>query len=66
MAETPKALWKIGDLVQKKRGSSWRGKVVGFYTTNFTLHGYVVESLFEPGSVQAWPEVALEPWKCEP
>lgn len=56
------AKWQIGDLVRKKRGSSWRGRVVGFYSTEHTLHGYNIESLFEPGSVQCWPEAALEDW----
>lgn len=55
--------FKLGDLVQKKQGSSWRGKVVGFYFTAATPIGYSVESLHEPGSVQVWPEAALIPWK---
>jgi dihydrofolate reductase (trimethoprim resistance protein) len=55
--------WQMGDTVAKKRGSSWRGKIVGFYSTEFTRIGYAVESYFEPGSVQVWPEVALEDWK---
>jgi dihydrofolate reductase (trimethoprim resistance protein) len=55
----------MGSLVQKKRGSKWRGKVVGFYSTDHTERGYSVESLFEQGSVQVWPEAALEPWDGE-
>ena len=46
--------YKIGDLVQKKKGSQWRGQVVGLYSTPYTTFGYVVMSYFEPGSVQAW------------
>lgn len=53
---------KLGDFVQKKRGSSWRGVVVGFYSTAHTPIGYCVDSAFEPGSVQVWPEAALEDW----
>ena len=56
------ARWGIGDYVAKKQGSHWRGKVVGFYSTDVTLVGYAVESYFEPGSVQVWPEAALEDW----
>lgn len=54
--------FSIGDYVAKKSGSSWRGKVVGFYRTKLTSIGYVVESYFEENSVQNYPEVALEPW----
>lgn len=54
------ARWNLGDLVQKKRGSQWRGPVVGFYSTNHTPIGYVVMSMYEDGSVQAWPEAALD------
>jgi len=54
--------YKLGDCVQKKRGSSWRGVVVGDYSTDQTLEGYSVVSLHEPGSVQVWPLAALEDW----
>jgi len=57
-----KPRYKLGDFVQKKRGSSWRGVVVGFYSTVYTPIGYCVDSAFEPGSVQVWPEAALEDW----
>lgn len=54
--------WKflLGDLVRKKSGSSWQGKVVGFYTSSLTLEGYAVESEREIGSVQIYPVSALE------
>lgn len=54
--------WKFkrGDMVQKIRGSEWHGMVVGFYTTAATERGYAVESMFEKGSVQIYPEAALE------
>lgn len=46
--------------VRKVKGSSWQGHVVGFYSTELTPIGYCVESEREPGSVQLYPEVALE------
>lgn len=58
-----KSKYKIGDMVQKKSGSSWRGTVCGFYATKQTPNGVAVESAFESGSVQIYPEAALEPWK---
>jgi len=56
------ATFKLGDLVKKRRGSSWRGKVVGTYSATHTPEGYDVESLMEPGNVQVYPVAALEPW----
>lgn len=50
----------IGQRVTKIRGSSWTGKVVGFYSTSLTPMGYAVESENEPGSVQIYPEAAIE------
>jgi hypothetical protein len=55
--------FKSGDLVQKKSGSQWHGKVVGWYSTDLTPIGYAVESYTEKGSVQIYPEKALEPWQ---
>lgn len=46
--------------VTKTKGSSWTGPIVGFYSTNLTPIGYAVESENEPGSVQIYPEAALE------
>lgn len=60
-----KPKWNLGDYVQKKQNSSWRGKVVGLYSTAATPVGYCVESYFEPGSVQVWPEAALIEWDGE-
>jgi hypothetical protein len=54
-----------GDLVQKKRGSKWRGRICGEYSTSITLEGYAVESLREPGNVQVYPVAALIPWNGE-
>ena len=53
--------YALGDRVRKIRGSSWQGAVVGFYSTALTERGYAVESEREPGSVQIYPEAALEP-----
>ena len=61
-AEPVATRWQLGDYVRKKRGSSWRGVVCGFYSTPHTPVGYCVDSTFEPGSVQVWPEAALEDW----
>lgn len=52
--------YKLGDRLRKTKGSSWQGKVVGFYTTDLTTVGYAIESEREPGSVQIYPERALE------
>jgi dihydrofolate reductase (trimethoprim resistance protein) len=49
----------LGDRVQKDRGSSWHGRVVGWYSTSLTSEGYCVESFREPGSVQIYPAAAL-------
>lgn len=52
--------FKLGDSVRKTRGSQWKGIVVGFYSTSLTPIGYAVESNTEKGSVQIYPEAALE------
>lgn len=52
--------FKPGDLVQKKSGSKWRGRIVGYYSTDLTKVGWAVESIHEPGSVQIYPESALD------
>jgi hypothetical protein len=53
------AKFDIGERVTKIKGSSWTGKVVGFYSTSLTPMGYAVESENEPGSAQIYPEAAL-------
>lgn len=50
----------LGDRVTKTKGSSWTGRVVGFYSTSLTPIGYAIESENEPGSVQIYPESALK------
>lgn len=52
--------FSLGDRVTKTKGSSWTGLVVGFYSTSLTPIGYAVESENEPGSVQIYPESALD------
>jgi hypothetical protein len=58
--------FKNGDLVQKSRGSKWRGKIVGVYSASLTDEGYAVESFYEPGNVQIYPAIALEHWAGPP
>ena len=52
--------WPLGTRVRKRRGSSWQGRVVGYYSTHLTPRGYAVESERETGSVQIYPKAALE------
>lgn len=54
--------FRYGDCVQKKNGGRWRGKIVGWYRSSLTPEGYAVESAFEPGGVQIYPESALDFW----
>lgn len=57
-------LFQMGDLVKKKGDKGqWHGKIVGTYSATCTPVGYAVESLLETGSVQIYPESALEPWE---
>ena len=51
---------KLGDRVQKIKGSQWHGIIVGSYSTELTPIGWCVESELEKGSVQLYPESALE------
>ena len=55
--------FSLGDSVKKRSGSQWKGKVVGFYSTDLTPEGYAVESSTEKGSVQIYPAAALETWE---
>lgn len=49
-----------GDLVHKKSGSWWEGRVVGTYSTAQTPRGYAVQLDKPNGPVQIYPESALE------
>lgn len=53
----------LGTRVRKRIGSSWHGTIVGIYTTEQTPNGLCVESEREPGSVQIYPEHALEKYE---
>lgn len=53
------AAFGLGDCVQKKGAALWRGKVVGFYRPANGVLGYCIESMFEQGSVQIYPETAV-------
>jgi len=50
----------FGSHVRKKSGSEWQGYIVGWYSTGLTKTGYAVESESHLGSVQIYPENALE------
>lgn len=52
--------FQLGDHVRKTKGSQWKGRVVGTYSTDLTPEGYAVESDTEKGSVQIYPVGALE------
>ena len=60
--KAPLGLWIYGTRLQKIHGALWRGRVVGYYSTEQTAIGYVIESSFEPGSVRVYPAHALKPW----
>lgn len=54
--------FKRGDSVRKKGNKGqWHGIICGEYSTDITSIGYAVESVLEKGSVQIYPESALEP-----
>lgn len=56
----PAGKFRLGDRVRKRHGASWQGLIVGTYSTKLTKIGYAVESERESGSVQIYPEAALE------
>lgn len=57
--EEPARKFILGQRVTKTKGSKWTGRVVGFYSTDYTPVGYCIESENEPGSVQIYPENAI-------
>lgn len=52
--------YDLGTVLKKTKGSEWKGRVVGFYSTSLTPEGYAIESAYHPGSVQIYPVTALE------
>lgn len=56
----PESAFPIGTRVRKTKGSSWQGRVCGYYSTDLTPFGICVESERESGSVQIYPASALE------
>jgi hypothetical protein len=59
LALTINQRFALGDRVEKIIGASWRGRVVGTYSSTFTAEGYCVEIEREPCSVQIYPATAL-------
>lgn len=57
--------FKIGDMVRKKSGSWWEGRIVGFYSTKQTPDGVCVQLDKPNGPVQIYPSIALELIKYE-
>ena len=51
--------FRLGDMVEKRSGAEWVGRVVGFYSTEQTPEGYAVESAFHKNTVQIYPVAAL-------
>lgn len=60
--DKPAPDWKFafGQMVRKKSGSWWEGRVVGFYSTEQTPYGYAVQLDKPNGPVQIYPGSALE------
>ena len=50
----------FGDVVRKRSGSAWEGRIVGFYSTRLTPFGVCVESASHPVSVQIYPVAELD------
>jgi hypothetical protein len=64
--EYPIGKFKRGDRVRKKGDKGqWHGHIVGEYSATCTTIGYAVESERETGSVQIYPESALELYEGE-
>lgn len=59
-SSTNTPMFKLGDLVRKKSGSWWQGKIVGFYSTEQTPDGICVQLQEVNGPVQIYPAKAME------
>lgn len=55
--------WPLGLRVTKTKGSSWTGRIVGYYSTHLTPKGVAIESETETGSVQIYPITAIRALK---
>lgn len=53
--------FREGDMVRKKSGSWWEGKIVGWYSTRDTPRGYAIQAQVPRGNgpVQIFPETAI-------
>jgi LmbE family N-acetylglucosaminyl deacetylase len=53
--------FREGDMVGKKSGSWWEGKIVGWYSTRDTPRGYAIQAQVSGGNgpVQIFPETAI-------
>lgn len=51
--------FQLGDMVRKRSGSWWEGRVVGFYSTEQTLDGVCVQMDKPMGPVQIYPASTL-------
>jgi hypothetical protein len=56
----PSSAFRLRDMVRKKSGSWWEGRVVGFYSTEQTPDGVCVQLDKPMGPVQIYPASALE------
>ena len=66
LLDRPTGQFKRGDRVRKKGDKGqWHGHIVGEYSATCTTVGYTVESERETGSVQIYPESALELYEEE-
>ena len=55
--------FELGDYVVNKRGSSWRGQVVGTFSTDTNFECYAVEKENWTGLIRIYPADALESWE---
>lgn len=59
------AAFAFGASAKKKGKADWRGRICGWYRTDMTPLGYVIESAYHFGSVQLYPATGIEPWDGE-
>lgn len=59
------AAFAFGSFAKKKGKADWRGRICGWYRTDMTPLGYVIESAYHFGSVQLYPATGIEPWDGE-